>query len=72
MIIFVRLLIVSVVPSILQVLARGLSLEPGFPFQDLAHRTPGYVGADLLALIREASLCAVNRSTNTHTQTDYM
>jgi ribosome biogenesis ATPase len=51
--------------SILQVLMRGLRLEPDFPLQDLAHRTPGYVGADLRALIREASLCAVNRLLST-------
>ena len=48
---------------------RGLRLEPDFPLQDLAHRTPGYVGADLRALIREASLCAVNRSTRARTHT---
>ena len=47
--------------SILQVLTRGLRLEDGFSFSELAHTTPGYVGADLRALIREASLCAVSR-----------
>ena len=55
--------------SILQVLTRGLSLEPEFPFQNLAHQTPGYVGADLQALIREASLCAVNRLVSIYVHT---
>ncbi len=27
----------------------------------ISHLTPGYVGADLTCLIREAALCAVNR-----------
>ena len=30
-------------------------------FSDVAHRTPGFVGADLMALTREASLLAINR-----------
>lgn len=32
-----------------------------FDFGHLAHMTPGYVGADLMALCREAAMCAVNR-----------
>ncbi|XP_052235407.1 nuclear valosin-containing protein-like isoform X2 [Dreissena polymorpha] len=47
--------------KILQVLCRGLRLEAGFDFQCLAHTTPGYVGADLMALTREAAITAVNR-----------
>ena len=47
--------------SILKVLGRGLRLEPDFAFCSVAQLTPGFVGADLVALIREASLCAVNR-----------
>ncbi|WAQ97098.1 NVL-like protein [Mya arenaria] len=46
---------------ILQVLCRGLRLHEDFAFQPLAHSTPGYVGADLMALTREAAISAVNR-----------
>lgn len=38
-----------------------MKLSEGFDFDELAQHTPGYVGADLLALIREASIVAVNR-----------
>lgn len=31
-------------------------------YSTLAHLTPGYVGADLSALVREAALSSVNRS----------
>ena len=47
--------------SILKVLGRGLRLEPDFSFYSVSRQTPGFVGADLVALVREASLCAVNR-----------
>ncbi|XP_029448957.1 LOW QUALITY PROTEIN: nuclear valosin-containing protein-like [Rhinatrema bivittatum] len=46
---------------ILQTLCRKLKLPDSFDFHHLAHLTPGYVGADLMALCREAALCAVNR-----------
>lgn len=46
---------------ILRVLCRSLKIEDGFDFSLLAHQTPGFVGADLAALVQEASLCAVNR-----------
>ncbi|KAM4772494.1 nuclear valosin-containing protein-like [Rhinophrynus dorsalis] len=46
---------------ILQTLCRKLKLPESFDFQRLAHLTPGYVGADLMALCREAAMCAVNR-----------
>ncbi|CAH2255675.1 nuclear valosin-containing -like isoform X1 [Pelobates cultripes] len=46
---------------ILQTLCRKLKLPESFDFQCLAHLTPGYVGADLMALCREAATCAVNR-----------
>ena len=51
---------------ILQVLCRGLRLSLDFDFKYLAHHTPGYVGADLMALTREAAMSAVNRSVGTH------
>ena len=46
---------------ILEVQCRNMTLEDGLSYSSLAHRTPGYVGADLVALVREAALCAVNR-----------
>ncbi|XP_018412005.1 PREDICTED: nuclear valosin-containing protein-like [Nanorana parkeri] len=47
---------------ILQTLCRKLRLPESFDLQNLAHLTPGYVGADLMALCREAAMCAVNRA----------
>ncbi|XP_046338379.2 nuclear valosin-containing protein-like isoform X2 [Haliotis rufescens] len=46
---------------ILQVLCRGLRLSADFDFQHLAHNSPGFVGADLMALAREAAMIAVNK-----------
>ncbi|XP_073072775.1 nuclear valosin-containing protein-like isoform X7 [Manis javanica] len=46
---------------ILQTLCRKLRLPEPFCFRQLAHLTPGFVGADLMALCREAAMCAVNR-----------
>nr|KAF6279965.1 nuclear VCP like [Myotis myotis] len=46
---------------ILQTLCRKLRLPETFQFRHLAHLTPGFVGADLMALCREAAMCAVSR-----------
>ncbi|XP_022097918.1 nuclear valosin-containing protein-like isoform X2 [Acanthaster planci] len=46
---------------ILQVLCRNLRLSQDFSFASLSSLTPGYVGADLMSLCREAAMCAVNR-----------
>nr|KAF6399930.1 nuclear VCP like [Molossus molossus] len=46
---------------ILQTLCRKLRLPETFSFRHLAHLTPGFVGADLMALCREAAMCAVSR-----------
>ncbi|XP_071337727.1 nuclear valosin-containing protein-like isoform X3 [Trachinotus anak] len=46
---------------ILKTLCRKLKLPEDFDYQQLAHLTPGYVGADLMALCREAAMNAVNR-----------
>lgn len=46
---------------ILQTLCRKVRLPKTFHFRHLAHLTPGFVGADLMALCREAAMCAVNR-----------
>ena len=42
-------------------LCRDLRLTSEFDFKFLAHNTPGFVGADLMALTREAAMTAVNR-----------
>ncbi|NWH79129.1 NVL protein, partial [Piaya cayana] len=47
--------------KILQTLCRKLKLPESFEFHHLARLTPGYVGADLMALCREAAVCTVNR-----------
>ncbi|XP_037274346.2 nuclear valosin-containing protein-like [Rhipicephalus microplus] len=46
---------------ILAVLCRKLTLAPEVELSVVAHRTPGYVGADLMALTREATMSAINR-----------
>lgn len=48
-------------PRILRTLCRKLKLPEDFDYQQLARLTPGYVGADLMALCREAAMSAVNR-----------
>ncbi|NXM82863.1 NVL protein, partial [Oenanthe oenanthe] len=47
--------------KILQTLCRKLKLPEGFEFRHLARLTPGFVGADLMALCREAAMGTVNR-----------
>ncbi|TSP25445.1 Nuclear valosin-containing protein-like [Bagarius yarrelli] len=47
--------------KILNTLCRKLKLAADFDFAQLARLTPGYVGADLMALCREAAMTAVNR-----------
>ncbi|NXM06145.1 NVL protein, partial [Tyrannus savana] len=47
--------------KILQTLCRKLKLPESFEFRPLARLTPGYVGADLMALCREAAMGTVNR-----------
>lgn len=47
--------------AIVKVLSRSLKLAPDFDYLYIAKNTPGFVGADLLALVREAALAAVNR-----------
>ncbi|XP_066280846.1 nuclear valosin-containing protein-like [Branchiostoma lanceolatum] len=47
--------------GILQVLCQKLRLSDSFSYRQLAHLTPGYVGADLSALCREAAMTAINR-----------
>lgn len=42
-------------------LCRDLTVDKGLNYSTLAHYTPGYVGADLRALVREAAMTAINR-----------
>ncbi|XP_004393613.1 PREDICTED: nuclear valosin-containing protein-like [Odobenus rosmarus divergens] len=46
---------------ILRTLCRKLRLPESFPFRQLARLTPGFVGADLMALCREAAMGTVSR-----------
>ncbi|KDO20878.1 hypothetical protein SPRG_14110 [Saprolegnia parasitica CBS 223.65] len=57
--------------KILSVLASKMRLSGDIDFKDLARRTPGYVGADLVSLTKEAAVLAVNRvfSTLLHKET---
>ncbi|NXN30388.1 NVL protein, partial [Nycticryphes semicollaris] len=47
--------------KILRTLCRKLKLPESFEFHQLARLTPGYVGADLMALCREAAIYTVSR-----------
>ena len=46
---------------ILLVQCKALKLSGEFDFKAIAEKTPGFVGADLMALAREAAMCAVTR-----------
>jgi ribosome biogenesis ATPase len=47
--------------QILNIIARNLKLERPFNFEEIATLTPGYVGADLLALATRAASTAIKR-----------
>ncbi|KAI5747896.1 hypothetical protein M8J77_019597 [Diaphorina citri] len=47
--------------EILKVITKNRKLAPEISLQVLAERTPGYVGADLKALMRESALSAISR-----------
>ncbi|CAG2162671.1 unnamed protein product [Oppiella nova] len=47
--------------DILRVLCRKVKMTEDFDFESLAHKTPGYVGADLKSLIRESAVNALER-----------
>ena len=53
--------LVSLSVRILEILCRGLTVQEGLNFSHIAHQSPGYVGADLMALTREAAMSAVNK-----------
>lgn len=54
--------------DILQKLTEKNPLEPTVDIMEFAKRTPGYVAADLTALIRKAGVIAVQRIVNQNTQ----
>lgn len=47
--------------DIIRFLCSKLKLADDICLREIADHTPGYVGADLLALIRESALSAVHR-----------
>ena len=47
--------------EIIKILTRNMRLRPDFPFKEIGKITPGYVGADLTTLCKEASILAVER-----------
>ncbi|XP_057316195.1 nuclear valosin-containing protein-like isoform X2 [Hydractinia symbiolongicarpus] len=48
--------------SILEVICRDLRLASDFNYELIASKTPGFVGADMQALTREAAMCAVDNA----------
>lgn len=50
--------------AILRVISANLQLEESMNFEELAALSPGFVGADLMSLVREAAMAAVNRVFN--------
>lgn len=55
---------------ILQVLSSKMKLDGEFDFRAIARRTPGFVGADLVSLTKEAAVIAVNRIFSTMLSND--
>ncbi|XP_058651164.1 nuclear valosin-containing protein-like isoform X2 [Onychostoma macrolepis] len=47
--------------KILKTLCRKITLPEEFDYRELARLTPGFVGADLMALCREAAMSTINR-----------
>ena len=47
--------------KILEVMTRKMRLEGSFDFLSVAKKTPGFVGADIAALAKEAAVISINR-----------
>lgn len=47
--------------EILKILTRKMRLNPGIDMREIVKMTPGYVGADISTLCKEASIQAVSR-----------
>ncbi|XP_065094126.1 nuclear valosin-containing protein-like isoform X2 [Ochlerotatus camptorhynchus] len=52
--------------QILKIICRNLKIEQSIDFDELAKLTPGYVGADLLALATRAATTAIKRMLTEH------
>ena len=50
--------------EILKILTKKLRIKPDTDFKDIVKLTPGYVGADISTLCKEASVLAVTRIIN--------
>lgn len=50
--------------EILQILTRKLRMRPELDMKEIVKMTPGYVGADISTLCKEASIQAVSRIIN--------
>ena len=50
--------------EIMKILTKKMRLRPDFPFNEMIKLTPGYVGADIQTLCKEASIIAVERIIN--------
>lgn len=47
--------------EIIKILTKEMRMRPDFPFNEIGKITPGFVGADLTTLCKEASIIAVER-----------
>ncbi|GFE54313.1 ATPase AAA type domain containing protein [Babesia ovis] len=52
--------------SILRAVSRGMRIGEDVDFEEIATMTPGFVGADLQAVTREAAACAITRIFSQH------
>ena len=52
--------------EILQILTRNMRLHSSIDFKEIVKLTPGYVGADISTLCKEASILAVSRIINSN------
>lgn len=56
--------------DILRILTKKMRLRKDFPYEDIAKLTPGYVGADITTLCKEASIIAVERIINAKSENE--
>jgi ribosome biogenesis ATPase len=56
--------------KILSVLCHSMRLAPNIDFSSIAKKTPGYVGADMMSLAKEAGMAAIQRISSQHQITD--
>lgn len=54
--------------EIMKILTKKMRLRPDFPFNEMIKLTPGYVGADIQTLCKEASIIAVERIINSQNE----